>query len=82
MAAMAELLESPTRRGVRDRADIFPGLKFYHIARRDQRGRHFILFRVLEVKGESLIEVLRVLHDSMDFERHLPTRPDENEPQG
>ncbi|ACK79983.1 MULTISPECIES: hypothetical protein [Acidithiobacillus] len=34
-------------------------------------GRHFLVFRVA---GDSLSDVLRVLHDSMDLPRHLGQR--------
>jgi len=45
------------------REELFPGCRSLHI------GRHLILYRV---KG-STVEIARVLHDSMELERHLPT---------
>ena len=71
MAALGELQQKPNTPGVRDRSDILSGLKFYHVARRGRAGRHFILFRIVERKGEPIVEVLRILHESMDFKQHL-----------
>jgi plasmid stabilization system protein ParE len=33
---------------------------------------HFVMFRVGSIDGRDVIDVLRVLHDSMDLERRLP----------
>jgi plasmid stabilization system protein ParE len=30
------------------------------------------MFRVSTIKGQKVIDVLRLLHDSMDPQRHLP----------
>ncbi len=76
LATIGELLGDPARIGVRDRSDIVPGLKTMHVARRGRRGRHFILFRVAVDQG--VVEVLRILHDSMDFARHVPARDDDS----
>jgi toxin ParE1/3/4 len=40
-----------------------------HVARHGRKGRHLLVFRVDETA--CLIEVLRILHDSMDLARHL-----------
>ena len=40
-----------------------------HVARQGRKGRHLLVFRVHEQDG--VIEVLRILHDSMDLARHL-----------
>jgi toxin ParE1/3/4 len=40
-----------------------------HVARHGRKGRHQLVFRVDETAR--LIEILRVLHDSMDLQRHL-----------
>ena len=58
------------------RDDIMPGLLFLHVARAGRKGRHFILFRVSTRGKEKYVDVLRLLHDSMDFIRHLPTEED------
>jgi toxin ParE1/3/4 len=40
-----------------------------HVARQGRKGRHLLMFRVDEQAG--VIEILRILHDSMDLQRHL-----------
>ena len=40
-----------------------------HVARHGRKGRHQLVFRVDETV--CLIEILRVLHDSTDLQRHL-----------
>jgi len=42
-----------------------------HVARHGYKGRHQLVFRVDETA--CLIEILRILHDSMDLLRHLDT---------
>jgi toxin ParE1/3/4 len=49
-----------------------PGLYLIHVARRGRKGRHFLIFRTNRRKSGEFIEVLRILHDSMDLARHLP----------
>jgi len=39
-----------------------------HVARRGRRGRHFIVYRCID--GET-IDVIRILHDSMELARHF-----------
>jgi toxin ParE1/3/4 len=55
--------------GSKARDDIFPGVRTLHVARQGYNARHFIIFR--GGAGQS-IEVLRLLHDSMELARHLP----------
>lgn len=57
-----ELLADPGK--WRARADLFPGCQIA------AQGRHVILFRI---QGETL-QIVRILHSSMDFRRHLPKR--------
>ena len=40
-----------------------------HVARQGRKGRHLLVFRTHEQDG--VIEVLRILHDSMDLARYL-----------
>jgi toxin ParE1/3/4 len=68
-----ELEQGPNQPAVRNRDDILKGLRLLHVARRGRRGRHFVMFRV----SGDLIEILRLLHDSMDFARHLPGKTDD-----
>lgn len=71
--ALAALKDGPSRIGVKTRDNIAPGFFTLHVARNRHKGRHFILFRVEQ--QQSVIDVLRILHDSMDIERHLPRGP-------
>ncbi len=55
--------------GCRFHEELGPGILSLHVARQGRKGRHFILLRAnAETKT---IEVLRILHDSMDLARHL-----------
>lgn len=58
--------------GVKAREEIGANIWTLHVARQGRKGRHFILFRVNRVQGHQVIDVLRLLHDSMDLQRHLP----------
>ena len=55
--------------GAKARDEIAPGVCTLHVARHGRKGRHFVVFRVAEGK---IVEVLRLLHDSMDLARHVP----------
>lgn len=70
--ALHDLALGPSIMGVRRRDDIGLGIHTLHVARKGRKGRHFIAFRVVPSRGEHIIEVLRLLHDSMDLPRHLP----------
>jgi toxin ParE1/3/4 len=65
--AIRELARGPDLRGSKSRDDIMPGLRMLHVARRGRPGRHLLLYRILEPR---IIEIGRILHDSMDFQRH------------
>jgi toxin ParE1/3/4 len=69
--ALEALGENPMLAEAQHRDTILKGLRSLHIARRGRKGRHFILFRIAE-GGANVVEVLRVLHDAMDLQRHLP----------
>jgi toxin ParE1/3/4 len=56
--------------GVRKRRDL-AALYLFHIARGTHKARHFIMFRISRSKNGEFVEVLRILHDSMDIPRHL-----------
>ena len=55
-----EILRNPER--FRSRPDLFPGCQIA------AQGRHVILFRT----KDSTLQIVRILHTSMDFPRHLP----------
>jgi toxin ParE1/3/4 len=69
--AIEALLDWPNVSGVQRRDDILRGLFALHVARSGRKGRHFVMFRLASDKHRPVIEVLRILHDSMDFPRHL-----------
>jgi toxin ParE1/3/4 len=68
-AALNVLATGPTVVGARRRDDILRGIFTLHVAR---KGRHFVMFRVGRAPDREVIEVLRLLHDAMDLQRHLP----------
>lgn len=70
--ALHDLTLGPSITGVRLRDDIGPGVNTLHVARKGRKGRHFVVFRVAPSRSEHIIDVLRLLHDSMDLPRHLP----------
>ena len=51
------------------RVEARPGVLSYHIKQRGRNARHVIFYRVAP---GGIVEVIRFLHDSMDFERQLP----------
>ncbi len=77
--AIRDVAETPDRPGSRDRAEIAPEARTYHLrhsqnrvktsAGRVRQPRHFLLYRQTR---DGTIEIARVLHDSMDLRRHLP----------
>lgn len=74
LAALHALTDGPTTIGVKERRDIAKGLFTLHVARGGRQGRHLVLFRLAEKRRARTIEVLRLLHDGMDLERHVPGR--------
>lgn len=83
--AIRDLVDNPDRAGSCARPEIAESARTYHlrhsrdwltgVSGRVARPRHFLLYR----KGTGgCVEIGRILHDSMDLERHLPDdyRPD------
>ena len=66
--AIGALAEGPEVLGVRRREEIGNGILSLHVAREGRKGRHFVIFRD---GGANTIDVLRLLHDSMDLVRHV-----------
>ncbi len=60
--------EGPELPGAHPRDDLGPGIRLLHVARQGRHGRHFVIFRC---KAKHCIDVLRILHDSMDLARHV-----------
>lgn len=69
--AIAALGAGPDVVGARVRDELGHGVCTLHVARLGRRGRHFVVFRP---HGDHRIEVIRVLHDSMDLPRHVPNK--------
>src|SRR4051794_28045690 len=66
--AIQALYDGPEVPGARARDEILPGLRTLHVARHGHKGRHFVVFRL---GGDSTIDMLRLLHDSMDLGRYV-----------
>ena len=64
--ALNAIADDPTSGKLRVEAR--PGVLSYHIKQPAKNARHVIFYRVA---SDGVIELIRVLHDSMDFERHL-----------
>ena len=72
--ALTALADGPDVAGSKPRGDILPGLRTLHVARHGRRGRHFLMYRAA---SKRTVEVVRILHDGMDLQRHIPSEPDE-----
>ncbi|MDO8774037.1 MAG: type II toxin-antitoxin system RelE/ParE family toxin [Burkholderiaceae bacterium] len=80
--ALLDLAADPKRLGTRPRDDIGTAICTYHLAASRKRTtastqvakpRHLIIFRMTNKSDVNEIQVLRLLHDSMDFVQHVPT---------
>jgi len=67
--AIEALHDGPEILGAKVRDEIGMGIHTLHVARQGRKGRHFVAFSVSE---GHVINVLRLLHDSMDLALHLP----------
>jgi toxin ParE1/3/4 len=74
---IGELANGPDVTGAKARDDIMRGARTLHVARHGRRGRHLLLYRVI---GDRIIEIARILHDSMDLRRHVPVSTDDEDP--
>lgn len=73
--AIGELAKGSDVAGSKARDEIMAGLRTLHVARRGRRGSHILMYRAAP---NSTIEIVRILHDSMDLQRHVPSAPDES----
>jgi toxin ParE1/3/4 len=71
--ALEALAGGPSVSGAKARDDIARGICILHVARRGRKGRHFVVFRIGRDDSGEVIDVLRLLHESMDLPRHLPS---------
>ncbi len=69
--ALDALEDGPDVTGVRSNADLPKGILTLHAARLGKKARHVILFRAEPPRSGRIIQVLRILHDSMDLSRHV-----------
>jgi toxin ParE1/3/4 len=67
--ALEALTDGPNIVGSKVRDDIGLGIRTLHVARLGRKGRHLVVFRMAD--GQT-IDVIRLLHDSMDLAKHLP----------
>lgn len=75
-SAVEALIAGPAQPSIKARPEIGRNLFTLHVARNGRRGRHFVLFRADADAARRQLDVLRILHDSMDLVRHLPQDPE------
>jgi toxin ParE1/3/4 len=78
-AAIEDVAADPERAGSTPQPEIAEGWRTYHLycsrkkagrpGERVRRPRHFLLYRVTDA---NVVEIGRVLHDSMELHDHLP----------
>jgi toxin ParE1/3/4 len=73
--AISELATGPDVAGSRARDEIILGLRTLYVARHGRRGRHFLLYRAAPGR---IVEIVRILHDRMDLQRHAPLASDKS----
>jgi toxin ParE1/3/4 len=69
LSALSAVASDPYVPDSQARDAIRPGIRSLHVARNGRHGRHVVLYQA-DVSG--IIDVLRILHDSMDLPRHVP----------
>ncbi len=67
--ALEALTDGPNIVGSKVRDDIGLGIRTLHVARLGRKGRYLVVFRMAE--GQA-IDVIRLLHDSMNLAKQLP----------
>jgi toxin ParE1/3/4 len=67
--ALEELATDPENPRSKRRPEIHPDTWTMHVGRRGKRARHLLLYRI---KNDRFVDIARLLHDSMEIERHLP----------
>ena len=68
-AALRDLGAGPHIPGSKPCVHLADDIYTLHVARNGRAGRHFVVFRVNSAQHQ--IDILRILHDSMDLQRHL-----------
>ncbi|WP_449123951.1 type II toxin-antitoxin system RelE/ParE family toxin [Pseudomonas viridiflava] len=79
LTALQALASAPYCIGSQDRDELAPGLRSYHLVYSRQQAkhphgtvkspRHIVIYRVA---NDDVIEVVRLLHDAMEVQLHLP----------
>ena len=79
LAALQAIASTPYRIGSHERNELAPGLRSYHLVYSRQQAKHphgtvksprdVVFYRVA---NDEVIEVVRLLHDAMDVQLHLP----------
>jgi toxin ParE1/3/4 len=77
-AALKSLSNEPERIGSTSRDEIAPGLRSLHLffcrgeasTGRVIKPRHVVIYRY----SEQAVEIVRILHEAMELERHLPMK--------
>jgi toxin ParE1/3/4 len=72
---IGELAGGPDVAGSTARDEIIAGLRILHVTRGGRRGSHFLMYRATP---NGTIEIVRILHDRMDLQRHVPSEFDES----
>ena len=75
--AIQALDHGPHVAGSRQRDSIAEGLMTLHVTRYGRKGRHFVLYRIGSPSEPPTIDVLRLLHDSMDLVLHVGAAKDD-----
>ena len=65
------ITSDPTYIASRARNELAKGARSYHISRPGVKASHFLLYRINE--SEKQVELGRILHESVDTHRHLPS---------
>ena len=78
--ALRDIEADMERPGSQSKSDLQKGIRSYHLSFSRERARsalgivqsprHFVIYRGRE--GQSVIDILRILHDGRDLQRHLP----------
>ncbi|WP_415764367.1 type II toxin-antitoxin system RelE/ParE family toxin [Pseudomonas sp. ZB1P45] len=79
LAALQDIAGMPYRIGSHDRDELAPGLRSHHLIHSRQQAkqphgtvkspRHIVFYRVA---NDEVIEIIRLLHDAMEVQLHLP----------
>jgi len=67
--ALADIASNPLRPTSKHRPELHRNARTFHISRQGKRARHFLIYRIMPDK---VVDVARLLHDSMDLRRHVP----------